>query len=126
MLSEASGDRAAAAEAVLQAAWAAEDTGADATELRRRAAGLWQGDELRRIDILRRAGALDEAAAAAQSLSGLNPEASRIVAFQRERIRAGDTGRYLLSSALRPPASSPHASHGRTNRPGLLNRLFGR
>lgn len=126
MLCEAAGDRASEAEAVLQAAWAAEDSGADGAELRRRAAALWQGDPLRRVDVLRRAGALAEAASAASTIDARDPETSRIIAFQQERIEAGDTGRYLISSALRPPAATPHASHGRTQRIGLLNRLFGR
>ena len=125
-IAEAAGDRAAAAEAILQAAWEQDDAGQDAAPLRRRAAALWQGDPLRRIDILRRAGAFEEAAALAGSLSGLDEDAGRIVAFQRDRIRARDAGRHMLSSALRPPARTPHVTHGKPARPGLISRLFGR
>ncbi len=122
-------DPQAAAEAVLQAAWRREDKGEDAAALRLRAAGSWSGDPLRRLDILRRAGALAEAGALATELeaSPLDEDGRRILAFQRERIAAGDTGRHLISSALRPPARTPHASHGQkaAAKPGWLGRLFG-
>ena len=122
---EPAGDRAAAAEAVLQAAWEADDAGVDGGPLRLRAAALWEGDPLRRLDVLRRAGAFAEAAALAGSLSGLDDDAARIVAFQLDRIRAGDSGRHMLSSALRPPARTPHVTHGRPASGGLWARLFG-
>jgi len=126
MICEALGRPADAAEAFLWAAWAADDAGRDATALRQRAASLWQGDPLRRIDIMRRAGDFADADAFAGSLTGLDEPAERIVAFQRERIRAGDSARHLISSALRPPAHTPHATHGKRQAPGLLGRLFGR
>jgi hypothetical protein len=126
MICEAAGREADAAEALLQAAWAEDDAGRDATALRLRAAAIWRGNPLRRIDILRRAGALAQAEALAASLTGLDEESAGIVAFERDRIRAGDTGRHLISSALRPPARTPHVTHGTAPGRGLLGRLFGR
>ena len=117
---------AATAEAVLQAAWLADDVGMDATALRLRAASLWQGDELRLLDILRRAGEFAQADAVAQGLQGLDEEARAVVAFQRARIEAGDTGRHSIGSVLRPPARSPHVTHGKKPGPGLFGRIFGR
>ena len=124
MICEGVGDRAEAAEAVLQAAWRAEDAGEDGSALRRRAASMWQGDPLRRLDILRRAGALDEALAFAQSLDPADDETSRIISFETERIRAGDTARHSIASALRPPARSPHVMHGKAKVAGLFARMF--
>lgn len=128
LIAAALGDPEAAAEAVLQAAWLAEDTGHDATALRLRAAAAWPGDTLRRLDILRRAGAMSEAAGIAEALSELDEDQRRIVAFQRDRIAAGDSARYAISSALRPPARTPHVSHVQKpgSKPGLFSRLFGR
>ncbi len=127
-IAAALGDAEAAAEAILQAAWLREDNGEDAADLRRRAAAHWPGDPLRRIDILRRAGAMGEADALAAALDGLHEDQRRIVAFQRERIAAGDAARHSISSALRPPARSPHVTHVQkpVGKPGLLSRLFGR
>ena len=121
-------DPQAAAEAILQAAWLREDKEQDGADLRRRAAAAWHGDPLRRVDILRRAGALAEATALAGSITGLDEDGSRILAFQQDRIAAADTARHAISSALRPPARTPHASHVQkpSNKPGLLARLFGR
>ncbi len=123
----AAGQLEAAAEATLQAAWSAEDAGRDAAPLRRRAAGLWQGDPLRQIDILRRAAAFAEAQALAHAAS-FPPDtaAAQILAFERARIDAQDPARYAISSALRPPASKPHVTHGQKSPPTLLARLFGR
>lgn len=131
MIAQAAGRRDEAAEAVLQAAWLAEDEGADGSPLRLRAAAMWVGDPLRRVDVLRRAGAFAAAAEAAAAIEPEGEAAAQILAFERARIAAGDAARYAISSALRPPARSPHASHGRA-RPGpkpargLLSRLFGR
>ena len=128
LLAAALGDPAASAEAILQAAWLREDKGEDASPLRRRAAAAWQGAPLRRIDILRRAGAMAEADALAADLTGLDEDQGRILAFQRDRIAAADSARYAISSALRPPARTPHVTHVQkpTTKPGLLSRLFGR
>ncbi len=119
-------------EALLQAAWLAEDDGADATTLRRRALAIWPrpGDgeaALRLADIQRRAGLLVEAAATLDRLpAGLEDGLARIVAFEQARIAAADRGRHLLSSALRPPARTPHVSHGRKKPAGFWDRLLGR
>lgn len=121
-------DPAGAAEALLQAAWQEEDAGRDGSAFRRQAAARWLGDDLRRIDILRRAGALDDAMARLQALPDGDEDVRRITAFEADRIRAGDTGRHSIASALRPPARTPHVTHGRipTRSGGLLARLFGR
>ncbi len=119
------------AAALLQAAWDAEDDGHDATELRRRAAAVWPASDdaeqaLRLADVQRRAGLLE---AAALTLDRLPPDqddaAARIAAFERARIVAGDTGRHLLSSALRPPARTPHVTHGQQKATGFWSRLMG-
>ncbi len=137
-LCEAAGDRAGAAEAVLQAAWVRDDAGLDATALRCRAAALWAGsgsmqDALRVVDALRRGG--DQAGAAAQAARllaqpGLNETDQALLTYQQGLIAAGDTGRHLMSSALRPPAQRPHVTHGRAaDAPrggGFWRRLVGR
>lgn len=119
------------AEALLQAAWEAEDTGADASALRRRAASLWPAPTdveaaLRLADIQRRAGLLAEAAATLDAWPEGDDSSVRIAAFERARVAAGDTGRHLLSSALRPPARTPHVIHGkRAAGGGFWGRLLG-
>ncbi len=132
----AKGQAREAGNAMLQAAWAADDAGeeASARTWRREAAALWANppDEetaLRRIDALRRAGEFAAAEAEAAAWAGRMHDESgdRILAFQRARIAAADAGLYRISSALRPPAHSPHVAHGkRQPRKGLLARLFGR
>lgn len=128
LIAVALGDPVASAEAILQAAWLREDDGRDASDLRRRAAADWPGDPLRRIDILRRAGDLAQADLLATTLTGLDEDQRRIVAFQRERIAAGDIARHAISSALRNPARTPHVSHSQKSatKPGFFARLFGR
>jgi hypothetical protein len=138
MICTAAGRPAEAAEATVEAAWAAEDAGeAEAARAHRlAAAALLAGDaepraRLRRLDLLRRAGAFAEAAALADAIAetlGEDEEAARILAFQRARIAAGDDGRHLISSALRPPAHAPHVSHGKAapRSPGLVGGLIGR
>jgi hypothetical protein len=119
------------AEALLQAAWDAEDEGRDALDLRRRAAEHWPHPAdaeaaLRLADIQRRAGLLTEAAGTIDALGpGLDDAVSRIAAFERARISAADTGRHLLSSALRPPARTPHVVHGKREAGGFWTRLLG-
>ena len=118
-------------EAVLQAAWAAEDAGEPSAELRRRAALAWQGltapeAVLRAADVLRRAGLLAEAQGRLDALGAAEASpVAPILAFERRLIEAGDTGRHLLSSAVRPPARSPHVTHGRQSRAGFWQRLLG-
>ena len=100
---------AAEGDAWLQAAWEAEDSGQDASDLRRRAAALLPSDDiraaLRRIDVLRRAGAFTEAADALGRIPAHRDEASgEVAAFQQARIAEADVRRYLISSAIRPAA----------------------
>jgi hypothetical protein len=129
------GDPAGEAEALLQGAWAADDEPAldVARDLRLRVAALWDGvatadTRLRRLDVLRRAGALAAARALASDLAALplDETARSVLRFQAARIEAGDSGRHLISSALPPPAVAPHVTHVRQQKPGLLGRLFGR
>jgi hypothetical protein len=105
-------------EAFLQAAWTADDAGAeaDATEWRVMAAQAWgepsdPEQAIRLLDVLRRAGLFDKAATLANEILSLEPSSAGIVAFQLARTRERDTGRHLMSSALRPPAHRPHVSH---------------
>jgi hypothetical protein len=123
-----------ASDAWLQAAWAADDAGDSARAIawRRAAATAWGASDdpanaLPLIDILRRAGDFGAAAASADRLAAARPDdnAAAIVAFQRARIDAGDTGRHLLSSALRPPASKPHVAHTQPRKTRFWSRLFG-
>jgi hypothetical protein len=127
------GDRAAQAEALLQAAWAADDAAAmtESARLRAEVAALWDGTTdveqgLRRLDVLRRAGLFEaaEAWAAVMSERGADELAGAIIAFQRTRIAARDIGRHLISSALPPPAHAPHVSHGKRATTGFWSRLL--
>jgi hypothetical protein len=127
------GDRAQQAEALLQAAWAADDAAAmtEAAGLRMEVAGLWDGTTdvelgLRRLDVLRRAGLFDaaEAWAVVMTRRGADEVAGSIIAFQRARIVAHDIGRHLISSALPPPSYAPHVSHGKRATTGFWSRLL--
>ena len=119
------------AEALLQAAWEADDRGEDATLLRSQAAAVWPEPQtpeqrLRLADVLRRAGEFPAAADCLAPLANAADDTTRrIVAYQQARIAAHDTGRHLMSSALRPPASKPHVAHG-PPKISLLGRIFGR
>ena len=121
---------AAEAEAVLQAAWLMEDDGKDATAQRRRSLALWPApadaeDLVRLADLQRRAGLLAEAASTLDRLpTDVDDAVQRIAAFERARIAASDTTRHLLSSALRPPARTPHVSHGKPVPGGFWKRLL--
>ena len=120
-----------AAHALLQAAWAGEDDGRAGTARRRRAllAGPAPADAegmVRLADMQRRAGLLQRAAATLDAVVSNDDGVIRIVAFERTRIAMNDTGRHLLSSALRPPARTPHVSHGKAQAGGFWSRLFGR
>jgi hypothetical protein len=137
LISAETGDAANAAEALLQAAWAADDAAAmtEAAELRVRVADAWFGIDrpetaLRRLDVLRRAGRFEDAAALAASLAAqsLDETAAAVLRFQQSRIEQRDVGRHLISRALPPPAHAPHVSHGKrpADRPGLFGRLFRR
>jgi len=133
LICEQTGDTQAAAEATLHGAWALDDAGQDAAGLRQRAVALFgepdgPGATLRLVDMLRRAG--DDAAAAARAVTldgtALDENSAAILAFQRDRIAAGDSARHMISSALRPPARRPHVTHGRSQETGFWGRLFGR
>lgn len=133
LICERTGDPMRAAEATLHAAWALDDAGQDAADLRRRAAALFgepdgPEDALRLIDVLRRAGEFGAAAARAAALdnTALDENSAAILTFQRDRIAAGDPARHMISSALRPPARRPHVTHGRAEATGFWGRLFGR
>lgn len=119
---------------LLQAAWALDDAGLDAAPVRREAAaglaaaGTMQ-DALCAVDVWRRAGDMDAAAAEAARLlgrAGLDETDRLVLVYQQGLVAAGDTGRHLLSSALRPPAQRPHVTHGREGRGGFWRRLAGR
>ena len=137
MICEGLGHREEAGEAKLQAAWAADDA-ADiaASKYRRDAVALWGEARdapmaLRIVDLLRRAGDFPAAAAAADRAAALTSEESalQVLAYQRRLIAARDMGRHLISSAVRPPAATPHVAHGRIaagrTQPGFWKRLLG-
>jgi len=133
LICERTGDRPEQAEALLQAAWAADDAAAmtEASRLRVEVAALWDGAQdvelsLRRLDVLRRAGAFEEAAAWAEVLAQRAEEetARSIIRFQQARIAARDIGRHLISSAMPPPAHAPHVSHGKRASTGFWSRLL--
>lgn len=135
LLCQAQNDRDAEAEALLQAAWAADDAGADAAAigLRQSVAALWETAAdtriaLRRLDVLRRAGLFADAARCADGIADrpLDDAARSVLAFQRARIAALDATRHSIGSALPPPAHAPHVTHVRRKPPGLWRRLLGR
>lgn len=123
------------AEALLQAAWAADDAAAtaEASALRLEVAKLWADAEdielgLRRLDVLRRAGIFEQAMAWAETLASRPADdlARRIIAFQRSRIEGRDIGRHLISSVLPPPAHKPHVTHTKRAQTGFWSRLLHR
>jgi hypothetical protein len=129
MICLATGDREAAAEATLQAAWAADDAAgmAEAARLRREVAALWADPPdlltaLRLLDVLRRAGEFDSVeTSGTQTAAGeLDEFAAAVVAFQRARAAARDVGRHLLSSAM-----PDHALPDDLPKPKFWTQLFG-
>lgn len=133
MILRETGDRPGAAEAVLQAAWSADDAAdsINAARWRAEAAFLWGEPAdvetaLRRIDVLRRAGEFDAAEAAAERLAGraLDQTSASVLGFQRARIATRDIGRHLISSAVPPPAHRPHVAARQRDRRDVLGRLF--
>ena len=127
------GDAANQAEALLQAAWAADDAAAmtEAQHLREQVAALWADTTdietgLRRLDVaapsrrLRRCGAWADALTARTQ----EPTATAIITFQRGRIALRDVGRHLISSAMPPPSHAPHVSHGKRATTGFWSRLL--
>ena len=121
----------AEAEALLEAAWDAEDDGNDAQALRRRSAAVWPAPEdvesaLRLADVQRRAGLFAEALRTLDGLpAALADGAAQIAAFERTVVQANDAGRHLMSSALRPPARTPPVTHGKRKASGFWSRLLG-
>jgi hypothetical protein len=121
MIAGAIGEPSEAGQATLEAAWMLDDAGRDAAELRRLAASLLahaptMQDQLRLVDVLRRAGEFDAAQARIADLlarRGLDETSAAILAYQQDLIASRDPERHLLSSALRPPAQRPHVTHGR-------------
>ena len=133
MICERTGDRSKQAEALLQAAWAADDAAemTEAAALRTRVAALWDGTNdvelgLRRLDAMRRAGLFEAAESWAATISerGADELARSIIEFQRARIAARDIGPHLISSALPPPAYAPHVSHGQRATTGFWSRML--
>ena len=133
LICERTGDRPQQAEALLQAAWAADDAAAmsEPAKLRATVAALWADTDdvelgLRRLDVLRRAGQFDAAASWAAVLTERGPDelAGTIIAFQRARIEQRDIGRHLISSVLPPPSHAPHVSHGKRATTGFWSRLL--
>ncbi len=126
-----------AADALLQAAWVAEDAALDteAAALRSEAAARWAETKqldraCRRLDALRRAKDFDAATTWLTEVRTrpLDEVSAAVVTFQADRIAARDSARYLMSAALRPPAHAPHVSHGKRapSRGGWFSRLLGR
>ena len=133
LICERTGDRPQQAEALLQAAWAADDAAAmtEPARLRIAVAALWDGTTdielgLRRLDVLRRAGMFDAAEAWAALIAERGPGelAGEMLAFQRGRAAARDIGRHLISSVLPPPAHEPHVSDGDRATTGFWSRLL--
>lgn len=124
------------AEALLHAAWAADDAKDEAAArlYRTQSAACWPTPmpvpaALRLIDVLRRAADLPGATAQAAALDAieLDETAARILAYQRRLIEAGDTARHLLSSALPQPARRPHVAQQQpAKKTGFWKRLVGR
>jgi hypothetical protein len=130
-----------AAEAMLQAAWTADDLNRDdlARAWRMEAVALWRSgpaldteQSLRVIDALRRAEAWDAADAAVNSMMErtLADPAQQVLRLQARLIELRDARRHTVASALPPPARRPHASHqtiiGRGSLFGWVKRLFRR
>jgi hypothetical protein len=133
LICERTSDPAQQAEALLQAAWAADDAAAmtEPAKLRTEVAALWDGTDnvelgLRRLDVLRRAGQFEAAEGWAAIMTERGPDelARSIIKFQRARVAARDIGRHLISSALPPPARAPHVSHGKRASTGFWSRLL--
>jgi len=133
LICERTEDRPQQAEALLQAAWAADDAAAmsEAARLRSEVAALWADTDdpelgLRRLDVLRRAGQFEAASNWAQVLTQRGPDelAGTLIRFQQAHIAQRDVGRHLISSALPPPSHAPHVSHGKRATTGFWLRLL--
>lgn len=130
-----------AAEAMLQAAWTADDLNRqdlariwrlEAVALWRSGPGLDAEQQVRVVDALRRAEAWDGAADAIDAmLVNDPPEAVRqVLALETKLVHGGDARRHTVASALPPPARRPHVAHqkltGRSSLFGWFRRLFRR
>jgi len=130
-----------AAEAMLQAAWTADDLnrGDLARAWRMEAVALWRSgppldaeQRLRVIDALRRAEAWDTAQDAIETMAqDTLPESVRqVLSLEARLVEAGDARRHTVATALPPPARRPHVSHqkliGRGSLFGWVKRLFRR
>ncbi len=130
-----------AAEAMLQAAWTADDLNRqdlarlwrlEAVALWRSGPGLDAEQQVRVVDALRRAEAWDGAADAIDAMLVDNPPESvrQVLALESRLVDAEDPRRHTGSSALPPPARRPHVAHqkltGRSNLFGWFRRLFRR
>jgi hypothetical protein len=133
LICERTGDRPQQAEALLQAAWAADDAAAmsEPARLRGEVAALWADTNdielgLRRLDVLRRAGQFDAASSWATTLTerGADEPAAIIIAFQQARIEQRDIGRHLISSAFPAPSHVPHVAHDERATTGFWSRLL--
>jgi len=127
-LCRAAGDEQAAVEAMLMAAWAADDaaTMLEASRLRLAVAAAWsdtpdQDTALWRLDMLRRSSDFAAADAWADTLETrtLDSAGKAILAYQRWCISRRDIGRHLVSSAL-----PPGVSHEGLKRPAFWSWLF--
>ncbi|MBP0494330.1 hypothetical protein [Roseomonas indoligenes] len=111
----------AAAEATLQAAWAADD--ARKPELARawrgEAVALWRAgppldteQTVRVVDALRRSENFEDAGATAEQLAASHPPeaVAGVIALEQRLIALRDSGRHTVASALPPPARRPHAT----------------
>ncbi|HET8997617.1 MAG TPA: hypothetical protein VFN42_13190 [Acetobacteraceae bacterium] len=128
LLCRAAGDSQAATEAMLMAAWAADDAVSmlEASRLRLTVAEAWgetedQATALWRLDVLRRSSHFAAADAWANTLAArpLDRAGKAILAFQRDRIAQRDIGRHLVTSAL-----PPGVEHETLKRPGFWSWLF--
>ena len=131
-----------AAEAMLQAAWTADDLNRPelAQAWRMEAVALWRAgpaldapQSLRVIDALRRAEAWEAAEDAIATLRATEPseDAVRVLVLEARLVEARDAGRHTVASALPPPARRPHVSHHKVSPKGAglfgwLGRLFSR
>jgi hypothetical protein len=122
------------AEALLMAAWMADDAkdAPAAAKFRRQSIRNWpEGADLasglKLVDVMRRAGDLADAERTAHALLGVagDETSKRILQFQLSRIAAKDIGRHLLASAVPPPAHRPHVA-APTKIKGFWSRLLRR
>lgn len=128
---EETGSLAASAEATLQAAWVADDTGRAelARAWRLEAVALWRcgpalepEQSVRVVDALRRAEAWDDAEATAEALARSRPPeaVAQVIALEQRLIATRDARRHTMASALPPPARRPHVTQG----PGATGEGF--